>query len=42
MKENLVFEELEQVEEMVDWEDVGTGVGVGFCTGLVLYVAIAT
>lgn len=43
MTENLIFEDLELVEEMdVDWEAVGTGVGGGFCVGLVLYVAIAT
>ncbi len=42
MLKELYFEELEAVEEIIDWEDLGTGVGFGFVVGLVLYAAVAT
>ena len=42
MDKGLYFEELETVEELIDWKDLGTGVGFGFVVGLIIYGAIAT
>ena len=36
MTKDLYFEELETVEDLIDWKDAGTGVG------LIVYGAIAT
>ncbi|MDO5593637.1 MAG: hypothetical protein Q4G01_02350 [Eubacteriales bacterium] len=42
MTKDLYFEELETVEDLIDWKDAGTGVGFGFVVGLIVYGAIAT
>ena len=42
MINDLYFEELELVEDLWDWKDFGTGVGLGFVAGLVVYAYIAT
>lgn len=41
MSKDLYFEELETVEDLIDWKDAGAGVGFGF-VGLIVYGAIAT
>ncbi len=42
LEKELYFEELETVEDLIDWKDLGTGVGFGFVVGLIIYGAIAT
>ena len=41
LEKELYFEELETVEDLIDWKDLGTGVGFGFVVGLIIYGAIA-
>ena len=41
MTKDLYFEELETVEDLIDWKDLGTGVGFGFVIGLVIYAGLA-
>ena len=38
MTKDLYFEELETVEDLIDWKDAGAGVGIGI--GIVIYVAV--
>jgi hypothetical protein len=38
MTKDLYFEELETVEDLIDWKDAGAGVGIGI--GIVVYVAV--
>lgn len=38
MTKDLYFEELETVEDLIDWKDAGAGVGFGI--GIVVYVAV--
>ena len=38
MTKDLYFEELEMVEDLIDWKDAGAGVGIGI--GIVVYVAV--
>lgn len=38
MTKDLYFEELEMVEDLIDWKDAGAGVGFGI--GIVVYVAV--
>ena len=42
LEKELYFEELETVEDLIDWKDLGMGVGFGFVVGLIIYGAIAT
>ena len=42
MTKDLYFEELETVEDLIDWKDAGAGVGFGFGIGLIVYGAVAT
>lgn len=41
-KEMLLFEELEQAEEMIDAKDAGIITGLGICAVVVIYGAVAT
>ena len=40
MTKDLYFEELETVEDLIDWKDAGAG--FGFVIGLIVYGAVAT
>ena len=40
MTKDLYFEELETVEDLIDWKDAGAGVGIGWCVARIVLAGL--